>query len=884
MVFDDNEMETGFVNPQDPLGIYTGDTGLDQPAADFADFNGDEFLNNLNQDGNMDDLFGSPSAEKSAFDFAFEEITTGNEQAAKNDEANKAAALTSGAGSLRASPSDVFESLNLDLVGQSQNSTSGTAKACPPPVDASFSLALPQDTAQASEAGSKTGPAAAPCALTLPPTPAPAPAPSQVAANSTNGQLTMPDSAAPFSLTFPEDPMPSNENSNATSGQTTIPTQGLPDFNAEYPSLHQFPLSDFAIPYTEPTVTNNYLPRQLNAPMMAASAAMNSYTPQQPYIAQQQQAMQPPSMPRNSLTGAQQVYMPQPQRVLPPLLVGTPRGYTPVQRQPYMAQPQQVMQRQSMVGMPQQTYVDPYLVQPTYPSFQHAPPAVMQPVFPNSYAPQPHLPQLTTGHLQPAANLYAPYGAAAPIQLKRPAPYDDEDSSLPPAKKIRHRRDGNRRPSNDPARWYQPQPSKPTDWSPPPNPTLPPPRAYRTPLFKYNDQGEWLGNVRYSRAELEAFLVGPGGDGKAPSRQDKLTLWIQSTPAYELHRYGPDCSVCRWDECPVKKNTIAKGQFRVALDERGRTSGTTTDPFRVAGYMHLFCFEECFELATLMSAKDKLDVAPDTRTFLWEERNPMALTAALVDVVNAWIRSQSEALKECMKRGEMERVTPPRQRLWRALTRSHTSTPGYLEQLDKRNDIHVGKYMGDLRLYQQMKDEKLMEQREARVIEIDDDEDERVPDTPAAIPVAKVHAVHAASKPEVGAGRVARTPVRRPSLQRYTPPASRKRSREAEEDYGRQAANQAPPSRKRSRPSDDEDPEQAARSRPRRPSLIRYTPPASRKRSRSDDEDEGAACDLPSPAKRSRFGLREVQADTKTAVRDTLAKQDPQACAISAGC
>lgn len=231
----------------------------------------------------------------------------------------------------------------------------------------------------------------------------------------------------------------------------------------------------------------------------------------------------------------------------------------------------------------------------------------------------------------------------------------------------------------------------------------------------------------------------------------------------------------------------------------------------------------------------------------------MALNAALVDVVNRWVRTQSEALQESMSKGEMQRVTPLHARLWHALTRAHTSVPGYLEQLEKRNDIHVGKYMGDLRLYQQMKDEKLMEQREAaRVIVIEDDENEPVPETPAAMPVTKVPANQA----EVGASQVTSPAPRRPSLTRYIPLAGCKRSRSDEDDAEVVAS-------------------QVTRPAPRGPSITRYTPPASRKRTSSDECDVEVAS-RPTPAKRPRFDIRRVQAEVKAAVEETLKKQKPR--------
>jgi hypothetical protein len=513
----------------------------------------------------------------------------------------------------------------------------------------------------------------------------------------------------------------------------------------------------------------------------------------------------------------------------------------------------------------------------------------MHPELSNSYTPQP---QLATGHLQPAANLYNSYGSG-PItsDRKRPA----EDGSLPPTKKIRHRRDGNRRESNKPSRWYQPLTCKPTDWSPPPRepsgrPGSPPPKVYKQPLFRYNDQGEWPGNVRYSRQELEAFLVGPGGDGRAPSRKGKLTMWIQYTPACELHRYGPEASICRWDECPVKKNTIWKGQFRVAFDEHAETSGMVTDPFHCAGYMHLYCFEEAFNLYGFFF-DDRFNIRPDRRIFQHEERNPMALSGALVGVLDSWIQSEGKALRESRQNrrpGEVDRVTPNERRLWHVLTKAQTSSPGYLEQLDRRNDIHLGKYMGDLRLYQQMKDEKLQMERETRAIVIEDDEDdermsgrsimsnhaEPVSDSRTMMPVTTQCAVQQPAQPAAGHSQVNISQPRRPILPRYSIPATRKRSKSA--DKVEQAAYQALLSQKRSRTPDEQP---VTSSQAPRPSIAMYKPPVSQKRSRLAVEDEKSGVQA---AKRSRIDTRTTEAEIEAGVRKELPKRNRrEVCRVS---
>lgn len=739
IVFDDTEMGTEHISPRDPFGIHTEADEQDQSGAGLQDFNMDDLVD-LGGDTN---LFGSPSVEKTDFDFSF---------------------------------------------GSTEPDDNGQAGAAQP-------------TAQVEEAGK--------------------------AIKNTKSQLTMPDSA-PFLLTLSQDPMLSEEAVNCTDDQLTVLDSSLAcfesgsapviDSNQPIPSQTGaernlapgqttvesagYSISDSDLAFLDASLmaNGNYVPQLQNAPVKVGSSAMSSYMPQQPYTAQPQQLRSPPNLVEMS---GQRMYMPVPQRVLPPRnIVGTPQRYpSTAPRQQYMAAPPGV-RSQDLVRMSQTYYTNPHPViaranvpysqtlplsgraannghpaPPSYRSYQQLSPGVMSPEFPTSYAPpQPQLPQLANGHLQPATNLYQPYvGGHIDSERKRGA---DDDHALPPTKKIRHRREGNRRESNDPSHWYQPLPLKPTDWSPPPKkdpsgrPGSPPPRAYKEPLFRYNDQGEWLGNVRYTRQELEAFLVGPRGDGKAPSRKGKLTMWIQCAPAFDLHRYGAQASICRWDECPVKKNTISKGQFRVAFDEHADLSGTATDPFHCAGYMHLYCFEEAFGLYGFFF-DGRFCIQPDRRFFRHEERNPMALGGTLVGVLDAWIQSEGRRLRERRRRGVGDRATPRERRLWYVLTRAHTAGPGYLEGLERRNDIHVGRYMGDLELYQQLKDEKLRMEREARVVELEDDEDVQEVFAPVS---------QTSNSKQAGPGQVAMPQPRRPTLPSCSPLATRKRSRAVDED------------------------------------------------------------------------------------------------------
>ncbi|KAB5522998.1 hypothetical protein GE09DRAFT_1257868 [Coniochaeta sp. 2T2.1] len=467
-----------------------------------------------------------------------------------------------------------------------------------------------------------------------------------------------------------------------------------------------------------------------------------------------------------------------------------------VPEQIHAPQPTRPHQTHQVVGATQPQYPAVSAVPGTVYAAYQQPPVTSQPMPGSSALPPPS--QLVTNHLTPNPTLNQGYGSTSLTKstLKRPREDDEEysfSSSLPrrPTKQIRHRRDNNRRESNDPKNWYPPPPATP-NWGP----------------FNYTPEGEWLGNVLYSGEQLATFLVGPSGDGRCPSRQEKLTLFLQCRPAFDAHRYRPDASVCRYKDCPVKKNTITKGQWRVAFDERASlTSGGVADPFKVAGYMHLYCFEEVFELVTLMldePENQKVTVRAEDRVLPCEERNPMALDARLVHVFDTWRAGQEKRFWDCYRAGR-DLVTPRKQRLWSVLTEALVSTPGYLDKLEK-NEFHIGKYMGDLRLYQSVLDKRLQDQREARVIDLtnEDEYEEQY-----SIPTSSHHGRPVAPLPS-------RPPGRRPTLGLYQAPGS---------------------SRRRSRP-DNHGQAHVAASPPRRPDLLLYSPPGRRKRAREEDEYE----------------------------------------------
>ncbi|KAH6693635.1 hypothetical protein F5X68DRAFT_273186 [Plectosphaerella plurivora] len=225
--------------------------------------------------------------------------------------------------------------------------------------------------------------------------------------------------------------------------------------------------------------------------------------------------------------------------------------------------------------------------------------------------------------------------------------------------------------------------------------------------FQYNRNGEWKGHLTFDAKEIGEYI-------KGRRAQDlPLRIWIQNMPAGCNDRGGLDARTrkCRWIDCPSKQNTILKGFWRVAFDERPETSGYVHDPYMNAGYFHLFCFERCFDLVGLIGSK--LDVRPDNRAFRREPKNPMAITrdcSALLDTFKEWMQREYNLWSRWLyeDRARRARGEPGRRRercrenyLWFQLTVRHLQTESIARQSvrDQRGGISLDKHFGDLELF-----------------------------------------------------------------------------------------------------------------------------------------------------------------------------------------
>lgn len=99
----------------------------------------------------------------------------------------------------------------------------------------------------------------------------------------------------------------------------------------------------------------------------------------------------------------------------------------------------------------------------------------------------------------------------------------------------------------------------------------------------------------------------------------QLRLWLQLAPLQVASRIGD--GPCLWEGCPDTK--IRPGWYQVAFDEfADQTTAGGRDPFQVAGHMHLYCYEKCFDA---LVDHERAILYPEMRVFPHETRNPMML-------------------------------------------------------------------------------------------------------------------------------------------------------------------------------------------------------------------------------------------------------------------
>lgn len=139
--------------------------------------------------------------------------------------------------------------------------------------------------------------------------------------------------------------------------------------------------------------------------------------------------------------------------------------------------------------------------------------------------------------------------------------------------------------------------------------------ARSQPIFRYSSRGQWSAETYFTSEELRYYV------GMCPR---DLKIWIQNVP-HKHDRQDEWDMICRWDQCPHKGAIIKPGFLRCTFDEYPHaTESGGRDPFAVAGCMHLYCFEQVFDVAKLHRRKR---LFPDVRRLPgeWGRKNPIAL-------------------------------------------------------------------------------------------------------------------------------------------------------------------------------------------------------------------------------------------------------------------
>lgn len=210
--------------------------------------------------------------------------------------------------------------------------------------------------------------------------------------------------------------------------------------------------------------------------------------------------------------------------------------------------------------------------------------------------------------------------------------------------------------------------------------------------FRYTDVGQWNENISVGKNQLKFYL------DNCPR---KLRVYVQNAPSQANHRTDiRHDRKCRYNRCPTKQGTVLAGWFRVVFDEFPElTSKGKKDPFKVAGAMHLWCFEQCVDPAVYFH---KGILKPDVRALMREEKNPMSLErdAGNRDIVaktfNGWMMSHTDTGTQPFPRAHKDSLSF-------ALCSHHVlnQTATRQQSRDKRNkrrpaaekktmDIHMG--------------------------------------------------------------------------------------------------------------------------------------------------------------------------------------------------
>ncbi|KAH8738130.1 hypothetical protein BGZ61DRAFT_544470 [Ilyonectria robusta] len=240
---------------------------------------------------------------------------------------------------------------------------------------------------------------------------------------------------------------------------------------------------------------------------------------------------------------------------------------------------------------------------------------------------------------------------------------ENNNNQINPGDKISYARGdkANKLKIADPSKFY----TKPME--------MPQPWEIDGTTFSYDAYGHLTSGLTFNADQLRNYF-------EYCPRQ--LRLWVQHHPAQCNSRMiGRDHS-CRYSGCPVLSKNIGPGWHRVVFDEYSLlTKNGDKDPFHIAGAMHLWCFERCFDPAQYYH---KGALRPDVRVLPKEEKNPMALNRhpdkhIVEQTFMPWIKRQLKIGPQMMPRPEEESLS-------QALFNHHLTAQSVTRQMtrDKR--------------------------------------------------------------------------------------------------------------------------------------------------------------------------------------------------------
>lgn len=231
-------------------------------------------------------------------------------------------------------------------------------------------------------------------------------------------------------------------------------------------------------------------------------------------------------------------------------------------------------------------------------------------------------------------------------------------------------------------------------------------------MFTYNELGEFEYGKVFSRTELDAYLYAQPPQRSSSSKHAQnawverqilpgekrvrgkcrhgLTLWIGWAPAQLNDRFpSPESHKCRFKGCPARDGKFRGGQPRVTFDERMNVDGSR-DPYHVAGYMHLFCLEQQFDILKLIA---DLDLRLDTRYFFREEAgNPASFhsrqnSRQQIKAAHSWLAKEWQRFVAWDK--HISRLRAESKMSGRRLTRDQTARPRHFDDSLTKNMVET---------------------------------------------------------------------------------------------------------------------------------------------------------------------------------------------------